>query len=280
MDIYSSNWNEDDNSNSSAAPDGAPEGMASSGVNDTMRAMMGATKRYVNQQIAKTTGGSSTAFTLTYSIAPTALVDGMTHLVEFNAANGAAPTLNVNSLGATPIHYYSAGSWRALPAGLIGANEIHRVAYNGSAGAYRLIDWRDTTGDIVATGRSTARTGTLLAYGQAISRTDYAGLFAAYSTTYGVGDGSTTFNLPNLQGVVIAGKTNMSGSDRGNLTGGTVLGAGLGTQTATTGSATGSTSNFNAAAGADFIAAQSNTALSVTSSTVQPTSIANYAVCL
>jgi hypothetical protein len=78
----------------------------------------------------------------------------------------------------------------------------------------------------------------------------------------------------------VAGKDDMGGAAASRLSGGTVLGAGLGTQTATTGSATGSTSNANAAAGADFIAAQSNTAFSVTSSTVQPTSIANYAVCL
>ena len=45
----------------------------------------------------------------------------------------------------------------------------------------------------------------MLAQGQAVSRTGYAGLFAAYGTTYGVGDGSTTFNLPSLQGRVVAG---------------------------------------------------------------------------
>lgn len=44
-----------------------------------------------------------------------------------------------------------------------------------------------------------APNGWLLCQGQAISRTTYAGLFAAIGTTYGVGDGSTTFNLPNLQ---------------------------------------------------------------------------------
>jgi hypothetical protein len=110
MDIYSSNWVEDDNSNSTAAPDGTPESMAASGVNDVLRAHQGAIKRYVNQQSPKTTAGSTTAFTLTYSTAPGALVDGQTHLVQFNAANGNAPTLNVNSLGASPMHYFSAGA--------------------------------------------------------------------------------------------------------------------------------------------------------------------------
>jgi microcystin-dependent protein len=52
---------------------------------------------------------------------------------------------------------------------------------------------------------SAAPTGWLLCDGAAISRTVYARLFAAIGTTYGVGDGSTTFNLPNSQGVFLRG---------------------------------------------------------------------------
>ncbi|MPZ36378.1 MAG: hypothetical protein GEV13_36435 [Rhodospirillales bacterium] len=233
MDIFASNWNEADASNTTAAPDGAPEGMASSGVNDTMRAMMGATKRYVNQQSPKSTGGSSTAYTLSYSVTPGALIDGMTHLVQFNAANGNAPTLNVNSLGVIPLHYYSAGAWRAVPAALWAADAVFRVAYHSASGTYRILGREDTTGDLVPTGRSTARAGTILAYGQAISRTEYPGLFAAYGTTYGVGDGSTTFNVIDMRGQGAVGKSDMGGVDAGNLTGGGVLGAALGGQTNT-----------------------------------------------
>jgi hypothetical protein len=46
----------------------------------------------------------------------------------------------------------------------------------------------------------TSPTGWLICNGSAISRTTYATLFAVISTTYGVGDGSTTFNLPDLRG--------------------------------------------------------------------------------
>jgi microcystin-dependent protein len=60
------------------------------------------------------------------------------------------------------------------------------------------------------------------------NRTTHAALFAVIGTTYGVGDGATTFGLPEMRGVVPAGKSNMGGSDRGNLPGGTVLGAQLG----------------------------------------------------
>jgi microcystin-dependent protein len=65
---------------------------------------------------------------------------------------------------------------------------------------------------------SAAPSGWLLCYGQAVSRTTYAGLFATLSTTYGTGDGSTTFNLPDLRGRVVAGKDDMGGSSANRLT--------------------------------------------------------------
>jgi hypothetical protein len=230
MDITQSNWNESDASNITAAPDGAPEGMAPSGVNDVLRAHQGAIKRWYNWSMPKLTAGTSTAYTLSYGVAPGALVDGMTHLVEFHTANGATSTLNVNLLGAVPLHYYSYGAWRPLPPGLFAANALLRVAYNAVAGAYRLLGLADRTGVIEDFAGATAPAGTLLCYGQTISRTQYAGLFAALGTTYGVGDGTTTFNLPDLRGRVTAGKSDMGGSDAGNLAGGGVLGAGLGGQ--------------------------------------------------
>ena len=66
---------------------------------------------------------------------------------------------------------------------------------------------------------ATAPTGWLLCFGQAISRTTYAALFAVVGTTYGSGDGSTTFNLPDLRGRVIAGQDDMGGTSANRLTG-------------------------------------------------------------
>lgn len=53
---------------------------------------------------------------------------------------------------------------------------------------------------------SSIPSGYLLCDGKAISRTAYASLFAVIGTTYGAGDGSTTFNLPNFQGKTPVGK--------------------------------------------------------------------------
>ena len=60
-------------------------------------------------------------------------------------------------------------------------------------------------GSIMAWGGATAPNNWLICDGAAISRSTYASLFAAIGTTYGTGDGSTTFNLPNLKGKVVVG---------------------------------------------------------------------------
>lgn len=65
-------------------------------------------------------------------------------------------------------------------------------------------------GDLIAS-VATTRAGALLCNGQAVSRTTYAKLFAAIGTTYGVGDGTTTFNVPDLRGCTMIGAGQGSG---------------------------------------------------------------------
>lgn len=61
------------------------------------------------------------------------------------------------------------------------------------------------TGAVTAFAGSSAPTGWLICDGSAVSRSTYADLFAIVSTTYGSGNGSTTFNIPNLKGKVPVG---------------------------------------------------------------------------
>lgn len=78
---------------------------------------------------------------------------------------------------------------------------------------------------------STAPDGWLLCYGQAVSRSTYSALFTVLSTVYGTGDGSTTFNIPDLRGRFLAGKDNMGGTAASRLTNsatGGVVGSTLG----------------------------------------------------
>jgi len=62
------------------------------------------------------------------------------------------------------------------------------------------------TGVILGHGAAAAPTGFLLCDGAAVSRATYSALFTAISTTWGVGDGSTTFNLPDGRGRALYGK--------------------------------------------------------------------------
>ena len=62
---------------------------------------------------------------------------------------------------------------------------------------------------------STPPTGWLKCNGQEISRTTYAALFTAIGTTYGAGDGSTTFNVPDLRGEFVRGWDDSRGIDTG-----------------------------------------------------------------
>jgi hypothetical protein len=74
-------------------------------------------------------------------------------------------------------------------------------------------------GAIIFFARNTAPTGWLKANGAVISRTTYADLFAAIGTTFGVGDGSTTFGIPDLRGEFPRGWDDSRGIDSGRAFG-------------------------------------------------------------
>lgn len=114
--------------------------------------------------------------------------------------------------------------------------------FSEGSGVWRCVSYQYATngqvpvGSVMAFAGATAPNGWLFAYGQAVSRTTYARLFSVISTVHGAGDGSTTFNLPDLRGHVIAGKDDMGGVNAARLTSvvsSLTLGAGGGSQTHT-----------------------------------------------
>lgn len=98
-----------------------------------------------------------------------------------------------------------------VPRAEVATGTNDHVVINGAAGALsseaQLAPLRGgvPTGAMSMWGAAAAPTAWLLCDGAAVSRTTFAALFAVISTTYGVGDGSTTFNVPNMQGVVPRG---------------------------------------------------------------------------
>lgn len=75
------------------------------------------------------------------------------------------------------------------------------------------------SGAVAAFARNTAPAGWLKANGAAVSRSTYAALFAAIGTTFGAGDGSTTFNVPDLRGEFVRGWDDGKGTDSGRTFG-------------------------------------------------------------
>lgn len=219
------NWSRTAASNSTAdATVNWAEGMAPSAVNDSARAMMASTAGFRDDIAgAIATGGTSTAYTVaTYQVFDTlAHLSGQVVAFTPHATNGATVTLNVDGLGAKPLR--SAPSVE-LPAGVLVQGTPYVALYNNSDQAFYLQGFYSNpyTVPIGAVidffGTSAPNSSFVLPYGQAISRTTYSALFAIFSTTFGSGDGSTTFNVPDLRGRVVAGADNMGGSAAGRLT--------------------------------------------------------------
>jgi microcystin-dependent protein len=105
-----------------------------------------------------------------------------------------------------------------------GYDIAENCAPNGINNAMRAImgavaRWQQAqVGIIVATGRTTAPAGWLLCSGAAVSRVAYSALFAAIGTAFGAGDGSITFNVPDLRGRAPFGADAMGGAAAGRLT--------------------------------------------------------------
>jgi microcystin-dependent protein len=74
-------------------------------------------------------------------------------------------------------------------------------------------------GAVMSFAMTAAPTGWLECDGSTVSRTTYATLFAAIGTTFGAGDGSTTFKLPDLRGEFIRGYDDGRGVDSGRVFG-------------------------------------------------------------
>lgn len=77
----------------------------------------------------------------------------------------------------------------------------------------------DNVGEVATFARATPPAGWLRCNGAAVSRVTYSRLFAAIGTTFGAGDGSTTFNLPEMRGEFARGWDNGRGADPGRVFG-------------------------------------------------------------
>jgi hypothetical protein len=132
--------------NNSTPPAGAPEGMAPSTVNNTMREAYARIKRwYEDCQGAKTTGGSSNAYTLAAARTVASYAAGDSYMFKANHTNtSAGSTLNVDSVGAKAI---VTPTGAAIAAGSITSGGVYLVAYEASVDKFMLIGGSHSGGD-------------------------------------------------------------------------------------------------------------------------------------
>lgn len=180
------------------------EGQPPSSVNNSARAMMAAASKYRDDICgALVTSGTSTA----YTVSSNQIFDTLAHLdgamIAFtpHATNGQTVTLSVDGLGAKPL--------RPAPSVELQSNTLiqgtpYVATYNNTDAVWYLQGMGGNAYGIPLGagmdywGATAPSSAFAFPAGQAVSRTGvYAPLFSLLGTTYGVGDGTTTFNLPD-----------------------------------------------------------------------------------
>jgi microcystin-dependent protein len=148
--------------------------------------------------------------------------------------NDATVTLNVSGFGAKPLRGLTG---KDLLAGVLIEGTPYTASYYAATqewilhGAYGDPYGIPLGGGLPYFGTTAPNTAFAFPSGQTLSRTAYASLFALFGTRFGTGDGSTTFNIPDLRGRGLSFLDNMGGTAAGRITtagssiDGTTLGA-------------------------------------------------------
>jgi len=191
-----------------------------------------------------TWGGTSTG-TANAQVVSIANVGSMSDLVGVTISfipgagltNSGATTFQIGALAAQPVRKVGYGVLAALTGGELVAGAPASALWDGTEWVLQTnYAGPDAVGTLKTTASATADAGYLLAYGQCVSQTTYAALYAALGTTYGTGCSAGQFPVPDMRGRAAFGKDNMGGTaanritSAGGLYNGTVLGAAGGVQ--------------------------------------------------
>lgn len=128
--------------------------------------------------------------------------DGSSWVAKYRVYVGSVVTDGTKTTATTILPY------NAIRSDLIGNADTATTSTNGY-----------NAGDIIFVAKNSPPPGFLKANGAAISRTTYSALFSAIGTTFGTGDGSTTFNIPDLRGEFIRGWADDRAVDTGRVFG-------------------------------------------------------------
>lgn len=218
-------WSKTPANNATADPTiNFSEGMAPSAINDSARALMARAAEWRDDISGTiTTSGTSTA----YVVASNQVFDSLAHMagamIAFvpHTTSGATVTINVDTLGAKPLR--SAPSVE-LPSGTLVQGTPYVATYSNVDGSWYLQGFTASPyiipiGALLPyTGLAAPNSAFVLPSGQAISRTTYATYFSLVGTLFGIGDGTTTFNVPDLRGRAVFHTDPANGFTNGRIT--------------------------------------------------------------
>ena len=199
-----------------------PEGMAPSAVDDGIRALMAAAAKYRDDiSGAIVTSGTVPIYTLSSNqgFTSAAAMNGAMIAFTPHATNNGACQLVVDGLASM----LRLAPGQDLPSNTIIQGTPYVATYNGSTSEWILQGMNGSPynipllGGIDYWGTTTPNSSFIFPVGQAISRTTYASAFGIMGTTFGAGDGSTTFNVPDKRGRVSAAVDSMGGASAGRF---------------------------------------------------------------
>jgi len=220
------------------------EGMPPSAVNDSARAMMAALAGWRDD----TSGllldtGSASAYAVT-SNQGFASTPNNGQLLVFVPANTNAVGVTLSADGGSAFAIQGPLG-TAIGAGVMIAGTPYEVTFNSANSVWVLRQFVGNPFNVPLgavldyTGTTAPNSNFVLPVGQAISRTTFAAYFSLVSTTFGAGNGTTTFNVPDLRSYALVGLDNLGGSAANRLTSAgsgctmTSVGATCGTQNKT-----------------------------------------------
>jgi microcystin-dependent protein len=220
-------WSKTSATNGTADPNiDWSEGMSPSSINDSARAMMSQLAGWRDDISGLlTTSGSSTAYTVTtnsgYCPSATAPPDGTLISATVNAANGAAPTLTVDSCTAAPIQVSAA---TAIPAGTLIAGTPYSFRYSVANTAWMLKGFFSTPTNVPLGGlvpytlANAPNSNFVLPAGQCISTVTYATYWNALGQPGQGGCSVNQFAIIDLRGRTPVALDNLNGSVAGRMT--------------------------------------------------------------
>ena len=138
--------------------------------------------------------------------------------VKLRNGNGNEDFYRVFDNGAVRLYYDNSLKLATTGSGVNVTGSVTATSFVGSGAGLTGIS-AIPAGMVAPFAQTSAPSGWLVCNGNAVSRTSYADLFSAIGTTYGAGDGSSTFNVPELRGEFIRGLDNSRGIDSGRANG-------------------------------------------------------------